>query len=147
MPQDESPALLSSRISVIARKRRHGFTLVEIMITVVIIALLASIALPGWLRSRKRSQASRILEDLVQLDHATDEYAIETSKTTGMNPSYADLKNYLKTGTILYNTGQDIFGDSYGPFTVDSVVQVPLSAYTTLSDVAPNIFWSPYPVQ
>jgi len=45
-------------------KRRGGFTLVEIMIVVAIIALLAAIAVPGFLRARKRSQASRILNDL-----------------------------------------------------------------------------------
>jgi type II secretory pathway pseudopilin PulG len=117
------------------------------MIVAAIIALLASIAVPGWFRARKRSQAGRILEDLVQLDHATDEYAIDNTKTTGANPTFTDLRNYLKTGSVLYSTGADLFGDSYGPFTVDSVVQVPLAAFTTLSDVAPSPFWSPYTVQ
>jgi prepilin-type N-terminal cleavage/methylation domain-containing protein len=42
----------------------RGFTLVEIMIVVAIIALLAAIAVPGFLRARKRAQASRILNDL-----------------------------------------------------------------------------------
>ena len=123
---------------------RRGFTLVEIMIVVAIIALLASIAVPNYLRARKRSQATRILEDLRVLDNATDEYAIENNKTSGMNPVFSDLKNYLKVSSVLYNTGQDIFGDSYGPFTVDTIVKVPSAAYTTLSDVAPASFWSPY---
>ena len=123
---------------------RRGFTLVEIMIVVAIIALLAAIAVPNFLRARKRSQASKILEDLRQLDNATDEYAIENNKIGGMNPTFTDLRNYLKTGTALYNTGADLFGDTYGPFTVDSIIGVPAAAYNDLSDVAPVSFWSPY---
>jgi prepilin-type N-terminal cleavage/methylation domain-containing protein len=128
-------------------KKLGGFTLVEIMIVVVIIGLLAAIAVPGWFRARKRSQAGRILEDLVQIDHATDEYAIDNAKTTGPNPTFTDLKNYLKTNSVLYSTGADLFGDSYGPFTVDTLIKVPPPAYTSLSDVAPAVFWSPYPTQ
>ena len=36
------------------------------------------------------------------------------------------------------------FGDTYGPFTVDSIPYVPTSAFNSLSDVAPTSFWSPY---
>jgi prepilin-type N-terminal cleavage/methylation domain-containing protein len=124
-----------------------GFTLVEIMIVIVIIGMLAALAVPGWFRARKRSQAGRILEDLVQLDHAIDQYAMENAKPTGANPNFTDLKNYVKNGTVLYSTGEDLFGDSYGPFTVDSIVQVPLPAFVSLSDVAPAVFWSPFTVQ
>jgi prepilin-type N-terminal cleavage/methylation domain-containing protein len=123
---------------------RRGFTLVEIMIVVAIIALLASIAVPNFLRARKRSQATRILSDLRVLDSAIDEYAMENNKTTGTTPAFTDLKSYLKTGSVLYQTGADIFGDSYGPFTVDSIPKVPAAAFATLSDVAPGTFWSPY---
>jgi prepilin-type N-terminal cleavage/methylation domain-containing protein len=126
------------------KSKQRGFTLVEIMIVVAIIALLASIAVPNFLRARKRAQASRILEDLRMIDNATDEYAIENNKTSGMHPAFTDLKNYLKTGSVLYSTGADIFGDSYGPFTVDSLPSVPIAAYDALSDAAPLSFWSPY---
>src|SRR5438093_12206570 len=95
-------------------KNRGGFTLVEIMIVVAIIALLAAIAVPNFLRARKRSQATRVLEDLRMLDGACDQYAIETGKASGMNPAFADLKNYLKAGTNLYTSGNDIFGNAYG---------------------------------
>ena len=72
-------------------KRRGGFTLVEIMIVVAIIALLAAIAVPGFLRARKRSQASRIINDLRLIDSAVDQYAIENNKASGLPPSVPGL--------------------------------------------------------
>src|SRR4051812_39232454 len=98
-----------------------GFTLVEIMIVVAIIALLAAIAVPGFLRARKRSQASKILNDLRMIDSAVDQYAIETSKASGNTVAVTDWTNYLKKGSVLYNTGQDLFSNPYGPQTVDSL--------------------------
>jgi prepilin-type N-terminal cleavage/methylation domain-containing protein len=126
------------------KRSKGAFTLVEIMIVVAIIALLAAIAVPNFLRARKRSQATRILEDLRMLDAAIDQYAIETNKQSGSNPSFADLKNYIKAGTVLYTSGADIFGNTYSGFTVDSVPKVSTSAFNALSDVADAAFWSPY---
>src|SRR5689334_20024991 len=125
-------------------KRRGGFTLVEIMIVVAIIALLAAIAVPNFLRARKRSQATRILEDLCMIDAAIDQYAIENNRASGSAVAFTDVKSYLKAGTVLYNSGKDIFGNDYGSFTVDTVPKVSTSAFNTLSDVADASFWSPY---
>ena len=125
-------------------KRRAGFTLVEIMIVVAIIALLAAIAVPGFLRARKRSQASRILNDLRMIDAAVDQYAIETNRTSGNPVAITDWTNYLKKNTALYNTGKSLLGTSYGAQTVDTIPQVPPSDYAVLSDVAGTGFWSPY---
>jgi len=127
-------------------KKRGGFTLVEIMIVVAIIALLAAIAVPGFLRARKRSQATRILNDLRMIDSAVDQYAIETNRKTNDPVNIADWTSYLKSGTILYNTANDLLGDNYGAQTVDTLPAVPLSSYNALSDVAPASFWSPYAV-
>ena len=124
--------------------KRVGFTLVEIMIVVAIIALLAAIAVPGFLRARKRSQASKILNDLRMIDGAVDQYAIENGRKTGDTVGVTDWTNYLKKDTNLYRTGRDLFGDDYGPQTVDTVPQVPQTALDTLSDVAGTGFWSPY---
>ena len=71
-------------------KRTGGFTLVEIMIVVAIIALLAAIAVPNFLRARKRSQATRVLEDLRMIDSAIDQYAIETNKVSGAAVAWND---------------------------------------------------------
>jgi len=124
--------------------RHAGFTLVEIMIVVAIIALLAAIAVPGFLRARKRSQASKILNDLRMIDSAVDQYAIETSKSTGSTVAVTDWTNYVKKDSALYASGQDLFGNDYGAQTVDSLPKVPANAWSTLSDVADTSFWSPY---
>jgi prepilin-type N-terminal cleavage/methylation domain-containing protein len=131
-------------VKIIDINKRDGFTLVEIMIVVAIIALLATIAVPGFLRARKRAQATRILNDLRLIDAAVDQYAIETNRASGNPVGITDWTNYLKKGSILYNTGADIFGDAYGAQSVDSLPAVPPSAKQTLSDVADTSFWSPY---
>ncbi len=123
---------------------RKGFTLVEIMIVVAIIALLAAIAVPGFLRARKRSQASRILNDLRMIDSALDQYAIETNKKSNDPVGTADWTSYVKKGSPLYNTGNSLLGTAYGPQTVDLIPQVPSNDYNVLSDVAGTGFWSPY---
>jgi prepilin-type N-terminal cleavage/methylation domain-containing protein len=128
--------------------RRGGFTLVEIMIVVAIIALLAAIAVPNFLRARKRSQATRCLEDLRIIDSAIDQYAIENNKGSGAGVVWADVQNYLKTGSVLYSSGgTDLFGNQYNQnasFTVDSIPKLNSTTFGMLSDVAPVTFWSPY---
>ena len=105
--------------------KHAGFTLVEIMIVVAIIALLAAIAVPGFLRARKRSQASRILNDLRMIDSAIDQYAIETNRTTGATVDVTDWTNYVKKNALLYNNATSILGSSYGPQAVDTIPTVP----------------------
>jgi prepilin-type N-terminal cleavage/methylation domain-containing protein len=125
-------------------KGSRGFTLVEIMIVVAIIALLASIAVPGFLRARKRSQASRIINDLRLIDGAVDMYAIENNKASGNTVPVADWTKYLKKGTNLWVTGLDILGNPYGDQKVDSIPKVHATSKTALSDVTDYTFWSPY---
>jgi prepilin-type N-terminal cleavage/methylation domain-containing protein len=124
--------------------KRAGFTLVEIMIVVAIIALLAAIAVPGFLRARKRSQASKIINDLRLVDAAVDQYAIERGKKTDDPVAVEDWTAYVKKDTNLYATGADLLGNAFGPQTVDIIPKVPQASYDALSDVADSAFWSPY---
>ena len=126
-------------------KNRGGFTLVEIMIVVAIIALLAAIAVPNFLRARKRSQATRILEDLRIIDSAIDQYAIENNKSGGATVSWTDIQKYLKNGSVLYNSqGTDLLSNTYGAFSVDNLPKLSTTSFDKLSDVAPSDFWSPF---
>jgi len=126
-------------------KRGGGFTLVEIMIVVAIIALLTAIAVPNFLRAGKRSQATRILQDLRVIDAAIDQYAIETGKANGFALNWSDVKTYIKTGTKAFNSGgTDLLGGTFAGFTVDAAPKLHTATYNKLSDVAPAGFWSPF---
>jgi prepilin-type N-terminal cleavage/methylation domain-containing protein len=128
-------------------KNRGGFTLVEIMIVVAIIALLAAIAVPNFLRARKRSQATRILEDLRIIDSAIDQYAIENNKSGGATVNWTDIQSYLKRGSVIYNSaGTDLLGNQFsgGNYSVDSLPKLSTTTFGKLSDVAPEDFWSPF---
>jgi len=126
--------------------RFSGFTLVEIMIVVAIIAMLVAIAVPNFLRARKRAHATVIIQDLRLIDAAVDKYALETNRSPGYQVQWADIKSYLKVGTRLYmSTHADVLGNDFGTaFSVDIVPAVPTSTFESLSDVVPAEFWSPF---
>jgi prepilin-type N-terminal cleavage/methylation domain-containing protein len=121
-----------------------GFTLTELMVVVAIISLLASLAVPAFLRARKRGQASRVINDLRQIDSAVDQYALENHLVAGAPITTAAWSGYLKKGTILYSTGLDVLGNAYGAQTVDIAPKVPAATWNALSDVAGTDFFSPY---
>jgi prepilin-type N-terminal cleavage/methylation domain-containing protein len=129
------------------QKSRGGFTLVEIMIVVAIIALLAAIAVPGFIRARKRAQASRILEDLRLIDAAIDQYAIETNKSTGQAVNWnPDIISYLKPQSQLYTSGTSVLGQSYAGMTwaVDASISTPTGTGNAVGNVTGTEFWLPF---
>jgi len=132
-------------------RQSGGFTLVEIMIVVAIIALLASIAVPSFLRARKRSQATAVLETMRMIDGAKDQYAIENGAPGTRVPVGTDLAPYVKKGTKLYTdllagTAYDPLGGSVTINSIDTPPQVAAATKTALSDVLqnPTDFWGAY---
>ena len=126
-------------------KRRGGFTLVEIMIVVAIIALLAAIAVPGFLRARKRSQASRILNDLRMIDAAVDQYAIETNTQHRLRGRYRRLDELPEEGFDALQHRQEPPRQCLRcPDRRHHSAGADRLTTTALSDVAGTGFWSPY---
>lgn len=80
------------------RLGRKGFTLVEIMIVVAIIALLAAIAIPNLLRARHNANEAAAIASLRTLSTAEESYRAAQNPTTygtlaqlaGAVPPYID---------------------------------------------------------
>ena len=54
-------------------KMKKGFTLVEIMIVVAIIAILAAVAIPNFITYRKTSQMNACISNLKQIQSAVEQ--------------------------------------------------------------------------
>ena len=83
--------------------RKAGFTLVEIMIVVAIIALLAAIAIPNFVKARTASQKSACIANLKQIDGAKATWALEAKKVNTDTPVATDL--YGSTAYIRVEPG------------------------------------------
>ncbi|MBI3879978.1 MAG: prepilin-type N-terminal cleavage/methylation domain-containing protein [Verrucomicrobia bacterium] len=75
-----------------------AFTLVEIMIVVAIIGLLASIAIPNFVKSRSQAQATVCINNLRQVDGAKELWALETKAAATATPTATNLDVYIKGG-------------------------------------------------
>ena len=79
------------------KKRNQGFTLIELMIVVAIIAIIAAIAIPNLLRSRMQSNESSAIGNLrtivgseVAYHAANYEYTAAFADLTGATPPFLD---------------------------------------------------------
>lgn len=75
---------------------RSGFTLVEMMIVVAIIGLLASIAVPNYVKARNTSQQNACVNNLRQIDGAAQTWALENKKTSADTYTLDSIKDYIK---------------------------------------------------
>jgi prepilin-type N-terminal cleavage/methylation domain-containing protein len=102
------------------RKRtshQGGFTLVEIMIVVAIIGLLASIAIPNFVKARTTAQMNACISNLRQIDGAIQVWAAETKQGETATVTPTDVLPYLK-GEVKCPSGGKTFADSYTVTTV-----------------------------
>ena len=98
---------------------RSGFTLVEIMIVVAIIGLLASIAIPNFVQSRKVANKNVCISNLQQIEGAIQRWSLDMRKDEGQPVAYSDIQGYLKHAVVCPSGGTS-FADSYTITTVDA---------------------------
>jgi prepilin-type N-terminal cleavage/methylation domain-containing protein len=84
-------------MKTVEKAAQSGFTLVEIMIVVAIIGVLAAIAIPNFINSRAKSQATACINNMRQIDSAVQQFAMESGKSAGSTITWpSDLTPYIK---------------------------------------------------
>ena len=78
--------------------RAPGFTLVEIMIVVAIIGLLATIAIPNFVRARLKAQQNACINNLRQIDGAKQTWALESKAGPNTAPTIVNIQPYMGRG-------------------------------------------------
>jgi prepilin-type N-terminal cleavage/methylation domain-containing protein len=74
-----------------------GFTLVEIMVVICILAMLLAIAVPYYVKQRATAQANMCINNLIRIEAAANQFALETGKKNGDPINFpGDLLPYVK---------------------------------------------------
>ena len=92
-------------------EREQGFTLIELLVVILIIAILAAIAIPVFLRQREKAWTSQVQSALKNAGTAIESYGTDTGGTFGAldgadsaadNAAYVLLRNngYKKASTV-----------------------------------------------
>src|SRR5688500_10359257 len=75
-------------------RQRNGFTLIEVMITVVIVAILASIAIPSYSRYVIRAKRSAAQSQMMDIANRQQQFLVA-------NRNYADKTTLIASGYSL----------------------------------------------
>ena len=89
------------------------------MIVVAIIGLLASIAVPNFVKARTTAQMNACISNLRQIDGAIQQWALDTKQGDTAAVTAADILPYLKNSVVCPSGGKT-FADSYSVSTVQA---------------------------
>jgi prepilin-type N-terminal cleavage/methylation domain-containing protein len=103
------------------RRSRLGFTLIELMVVIAIIAILAAILIPNFMHARAESQTTACEANEKQIATAVEEYAVDhggsyggggtvTSTLLGTVYLSASPKDPVNAGAYSLNTAGGTFG-------------------------------------
>src|SRR3989338_7736775 len=71
--------------------RRHGFTLLEFVIVLLILSIIIAIGVPRYIRTAERSRANEALRLLSELRNAAERYAVQQAPNSYTDMTIAEL--------------------------------------------------------
>ncbi|MFN2371000.1 MAG: type IV pilin protein, partial [Candidatus Krumholzibacteriia bacterium] len=83
-------------------KHREGFTLVEMMIVVVIIGVLASIAIPNYIRMQVNAKEARVKSDVHTVQMVAEDYGVANDGR--YSDAAGDLTPLLPNAALMDNS-------------------------------------------
>ena len=106
------------------KNNRHGFTLVEVLIVVVILGILAATVLPQMTASSADAKESALVQDLQMLRSQIQLYKFQhDGELPGAGT--ATFEDQMLKSTDLVGVVGDIGTKPYGPYIIGSVPQNP----------------------
>lgn len=105
---------------------KKGFTLIEIMLVVSIIALLASLSIPSIKKARRSSRTGACINNLRMLEDAKEQASMEFNLNEGMACATTMLDQFIRqttTGVICPADPTKSFDTSY---TIEPIGSKPL---------------------
>lgn len=84
------------------KSNSKGFTLVELMIVIVIVAIFAAIAIPGYQEYVRRATASQAMQEIQRVAEQLERHKARNFSYLGFNASYL-YKNDLEVVNSSYN--------------------------------------------
>jgi prepilin-type N-terminal cleavage/methylation domain-containing protein len=95
------------------KKRKAGFTLIELMIVIAIIAILAAILVPNFIRARAQGQLTACKSNLKNIGTACEMYSTDFAGRYPVGGASLLTPNYLKTIPTCASAGSNTYTTAF----------------------------------